>query len=917
MANALTGDYDAVVQVRLETVNRILATMHQNGMTRDATPTFPHSVTMRVGDISKILQLAWATGFAQLPISDIGGGADGGTPDPLPAPQPRTETSASGLGDGDEGRRALRAGGKKGPPPGVTAAANADIAKIAQEFIDLSKPGAVRGTARVQLSTPTISMPLTSVSQVTAKVQIRAHYTPDPGTVKLRQPIHGEVRVTFSAEPKPWGGKRVLDVKPVEGDDKIVFLPAAGSGLTDSDTALITEQIRRAVKSNFEPINVELPADLKVGRFKRLGSGAESVIALPIDLPGGSAAPGPSAIDGVNLYFLKSGDHFAVAVSKEYIESKLQSLKAQIDNFQTTITIEVWLPIGFLVLPFDFDYHVTVSSPILTWQNGSIKLTVNGSATATDPAPDYSFTIEQLLTLTLNTATQKISLQAVGDASISGLPEVAVDPALDAVRQQRDAAIDAAQPAINAITGGVDIDAALDSFNAGATSRLTAVDVTPAGLIVRGAITVRPRIPAVVEFAETGDGTAFTALKTWIPAGTIQRYEWAFEKENPFFFVDGHHLEGTILSDIVEDNHGFIVPIPDTLRPHGQVCLTVHGTQMGAPAGTTTTIIAGHCRAGWIFQALVPGGWGATAVVPVWRTAAPDALVEDAIAAHVNAFAPARTRQPGANALVYFADAPSGKPLEVFEGVLAQRTRRDPPVGLIVVLPVGSLREKRAAICQKLGSPTPDLPVSTMITEDYGSGWSKTFGVTTRPATYLMDAQGQCAWQHEGSVDAAAIAAALKEHAVAGGRSRLQLLRPKLQPGDRAPDALFEYEHGERIALRKLAGRAVALNFWKSWSAPCIEELGHLQRLHDRAGRHLVIVAINDGEDPECVDEIRRTHHLTLTLVSDPERKIAALYDVSCWPTTVWIDATGVVNRVQLGVTSDAHEHTAAVGLAQ
>ena len=916
MANTLTGDYDAVVQVRIETVNRILATMHQNGLTGDATPTFPHSLTMRLGDISKILQLAPSAGFAQLALSDIGGGTGGATPAPSPDLQPQTEAVASGLGGG-EGRRALRAGGKKGPPPGVTAAANADIAKIAQEFIDLSKPGAVRGTARVQLSTPTISMPLTSVSQVTAKVQVRAHYTPDPGTVKLRQPVHGEVRVTFSAEPKSWGGKRVLDVKPVEGDDMVVFLPAAGAGLTDSDTALVTQEIRRAVKNNFEPINVELPADLKLGRFKRLGSGSMAAIALPIDLPGGSPAPGSSGIDDVNLYFLKSGDHFAVAVSKEYIESTLQSLKAQIDNFQTTITVEVWLPIGFLVLPFDFDYHVTVSSPILTWQNGSIKLTVNGSATATDPAPDYSFTIEQLLTLTLNTATQKISLQAVGDASISGLPDVAVDPALDAVRQQRDAAIDAAQPAINAITGGVDIDAALGSFNAGATSRLTAVDVTPAGLIVRGTITVRPRIPAVVEFAETGDGTAFTALKTWIPAGTIERYEWAFEKENPFFFVDGHHLEGTILSDIVEDNHGFIVPIPDTLRPHGQVCLTVHGTQIGprpAPRRRSSPDAAGP---GGSSRRWCLAGWGATAVVPVWRTAAPDALVENAIAAHVNAFAPARTRQPGANALVYFADAPSGKPLEVFEGVLAQRTRRDPPVGLIVVLPVGSLREKRAAICQKLGSPKPDLPVATMITEDYGSGWSKTFGVTTRPATYLMDAQGQCAWQHEGPVDAAAIAAALKEHAVAGGRSRLQLLRPKIQPGDRAPDALFEYEHGERIALRKLAGRAVALNFWKSWSAPCIEELGHLQRLHDRAGKHLVIVAINDGEDPECVEEIRRTHHLTLTLVSDPERKIALLYDVSCWPTTVWIDATGVVNRVQLGVTSAAHQHTAAGGLAQ
>ena len=41
MANALTGDYNAVVQVRIETINRILAAMHQNGLTKDATPSLP------------------------------------------------------------------------------------------------------------------------------------------------------------------------------------------------------------------------------------------------------------------------------------------------------------------------------------------------------------------------------------------------------------------------------------------------------------------------------------------------------------------------------------------------------------------------------------------------------------------------------------------------------------------------------------------------------------------------------------------------------------------------------------------------------------------------------------------------------------------------------------------------------------
>jgi peroxiredoxin len=98
----------------------------------------------------------------------------------------------------------------------------------------------------------------------------------------------------------------------------------------------------------------------------------------------------------------------------------------------------------------------------------------------------------------------------------------------------------------------------------------------------------------------------------------------------------------------------------------------------------------------------------------------------------------------------------------------------------------------------------------------------------------------------------------------------------------------------------------VLLVFWKSWSTPCIRELRRLQRLHDQTGQQgPVILAINDGEDPRRIAEIRREHEFTFKLIADPRRRISRRYGVHCWPTTVSIDACGLVERVHFGMTHD------------
>jgi peroxiredoxin len=109
----------------------------------------------------------------------------------------------------------------------------------------------------------------------------------------------------------------------------------------------------------------------------------------------------------------------------------------------------------------------------------------------------------------------------------------------------------------------------------------------------------------------------------------------------------------------------------------------------------------------------------------------------------------------------------------------------------------------------------------------------------------------------------------------------------------------------ERLVLPRLCGQPVLLLFWKSWSRPCLTELRRLQRVQDEASEGPVIVAVGDGEQPERVREIAQEHGLRFTLVPDPTSELARRYRVACWPTTVWIDEQGLIQRVHFGVTPD------------
>jgi len=134
-------------------------------------------------------------------------------------------------------------------------------------------------------------------------------------------------------------------------------------------------------------------------------------------------------------------------------------------------------------------------------------------------------------------------------------------------------------------------------------------------------------------------------------------------------------------------------------------------------------------------------------------------------------------------------------------------------------------------------------------------------------------------------------------------------MRLAAQPGEPAPDAFFQDDQGGCVTLRRLRGQPVLLNFWKSWSKPCLRELRRLQTLQEQgSGRAPVIMAINGGEDHAAFTDIRCQSNLTFRVIPDRNQSIAELYGVQCWPTTVSINQEGIIDRIQFGLAHEARE---------
>jgi peroxiredoxin len=900
MANKLTGSYDAVAQISRRQLNGLLASLHQNSASDQPPLRLGHNGVLRIGDpkpttpdLVRLRLRNWIRNFQ----------------------------SAGGPANLDD----LRARLAVNAPPGAAKMIEEEFSKLEKGRPGRQPSKKPRGRVKLQLSSPTIILADGATSEATLQTDVRAHYDPDSGAGEIAaadHPLHGEVRAVFELSVLSSASGRKLSVRPSSKDSEIEFIAAAGTGLTGAEVSRISGEVRDIVREKFTPQPVDLPPEFPFSEFKVIGSGANQVVALPIQV---SDSPLPTGrIQNLDESFADSSG-FAFAASKEYVEDLLAPLFDAVSKAVRDFKKQITIGVTVFGIPLKQTIKFTLqlkSGPSLEWESGKIKLSANLKLVVR-PGPDVSFRFTQKFKLALNASTQQVTLEADGNPSVNtDLPFNFLHEAFEnAIKTARDDALSGgAAPvndAVNQVFAGArqKLIGGLKVFDESASATFTTVKITQDGLIVRGEIGSGPRQAPVVQFVEIDEGRAFSALGTWIPGGKIDRYIWSWVghsgKEPAKLFSSSHK------SSI--ETHRFIFSKPAGMDPLGSVSLRIEGTQTGADGLTVPIAAESPPQLRDAFGTIVESpAWWEPIMTPIWlEETKPGAKLKDLIAGHVPLQSDRpRGRELTHNTLVYFPDWRADEPLESVARAMAAMRRRKVSLVLIVVLPQDALDSRRSDLEVRLRPVSTRFAGRLMVTVDQEDGWSRAFAVAGRPWAHLVNARRQLAWSSGGDIEPTAMAAALDKHLLPAPAPRTHALQPKVSGcgcGCRgAPDIIVEDERGERFALHRMRGRNVILNFFQSWSAPCIRELRRLQALQEKRpkGGGPYVVAFHGGNDEKAVADLRKRHGFTFPLVQDRDQVIARQYGITCWPTTIAINPDGSIGRMQLGAVRQAKPAT-------
>jgi peroxiredoxin len=132
--------------------------------------------------------------------------------------------------------------------------------------------------------------------------------------------------------------------------------------------------------------------------------------------------------------------------------------------------------------------------------------------------------------------------------------------------------------------------------------------------------------------------------------------------------------------------------------------------------------------------------------------------------------------------------------------------------------------------------------------------------------------------------------------------------------GAPAPDFTLKTLDGSTLKLSDLRGKAVLLNFWATWCAPCKIEtpwIVDLQNRYAAQGLQVVGVSMDDESDTEEIKKFVQEMHMTYPILRGTEDVGSAYGGLEFLPTTYFVGRDGNVTGRILGLKgrSDMEEN--------
>ena len=120
--------------------------------------------------------------------------------------------------------------------------------------------------------------------------------------------------------------------------------------------------------------------------------------------------------------------------------------------------------------------------------------------------------------------------------------------------------------------------------------------------------------------------------------------------------------------------------------------------------------------------------------------------------------------------------------------------------------------------------------------------------------------------------------------------------------GKAAPEFTLKDVDGREITLASLRGKAVLLDFWATWCAPCREATPHIQSLHDQyKDKSLVVLGIDTNEPAETARKYFTDEKYTFANLLGSGSEVIKNYGANGIPLVILIDKAGVVRYAHRG----------------
>ncbi|MGD0293763.1 MAG: TlpA disulfide reductase family protein [Terracidiphilus sp.] len=134
--------------------------------------------------------------------------------------------------------------------------------------------------------------------------------------------------------------------------------------------------------------------------------------------------------------------------------------------------------------------------------------------------------------------------------------------------------------------------------------------------------------------------------------------------------------------------------------------------------------------------------------------------------------------------------------------------------------------------------------------------------------------------------------------------------------GKPAPPFTLEDLSGNQHTLAEFKGRALAINFWATWCAPCKIEtpwLIDLRNQYAAQGFEVLAISADDidrknprklSEDKQEIAHFVQRMHMPYPVLIDGDSVADSYGDFEALPATFFLDRNGIVVAAQLGMTT-------------